>query len=625
MSLSSIVGLVAIVAGAPTRGDRVPRDLSKPADSVQIPPRRFRPPPVLAAPPVGAAPSPTVPNISATILFTKHNLSVSGPGSIRATSETEICVFCHVPHNADPRGALWSRFMSDEPYEVYDSSTLRLPLGQPDGASKLCLSCHDGTIAVGLIRGRGRIQMQGTDAGGALPRGRSNLGRDLRSSHPVSVELRGKAGELHEPPRGRVRLDAAQKLQCTSCHDPHRNDGDRQQGKFLVEPNAFSAMCLACHAPRGWESEPSAHEASQLEFPASRGNHTPYPTVAETGCMGCHRSHNAVVGTTNLVAAGADACLRCHDGRVDPRNLTAEFQKPYSHPIFENVGVHDPAEGQEGAKQPLPERALGAPRHVQCVDCHNPHAANAAARPSPLLPGALAEVWGIDQYGRRVDPATYEYEICFKCHADSANLKGRHNRGGIDAAIRRQVDQPNLRLAFDPAGPSAHPVLTAARGRSRLKPVLLDRFGRDTGTMVSQITCSDCHASDGDVKGPHGSSYPYLLEREYRTEDHAMESQEAYALCYKCHDRKGLLGPDSAFPHQSHVVRGQAPCSACHTAHGIDAMQGSPLANSSLINFDLDIVHGEDKTKRLQFRGAGGAGACTLQCHGKNHVESAYP
>ena len=32
------------------------------------------------------------------IIQTMHNLSVSGPGGIKAVSEQEICVFCHTPH-----------------------------------------------------------------------------------------------------------------------------------------------------------------------------------------------------------------------------------------------------------------------------------------------------------------------------------------------------------------------------------------------------------------------------------------------------------------------------------------------------------------------------------------------
>lgn len=97
---------------------------------------------------------------------TKHNLSVSGPGPIRATTEKEICVFCHTPHNANPKVPLWNHAPSAAGnYTPYESLTLDAAVGQPDGASKLCLGCHDGTVAVGLTGSRGEIEMIG--AGGA--------------------------------------------------------------------------------------------------------------------------------------------------------------------------------------------------------------------------------------------------------------------------------------------------------------------------------------------------------------------------------------------------------------------------------------------------------------------------
>ena len=30
----------------------------------------------------------------------KHNLSVNSSGTVRSTGTTEICIFCHAPHNA---------------------------------------------------------------------------------------------------------------------------------------------------------------------------------------------------------------------------------------------------------------------------------------------------------------------------------------------------------------------------------------------------------------------------------------------------------------------------------------------------------------------------------------------
>lgn len=63
----------------------------------------------------------------ADVAKTKHNLSISGPGGIKATTETEICVFCHVPHLASNLGALWNRRNPNgtPSYTPYASSTTK--------------------------------------------------------------------------------------------------------------------------------------------------------------------------------------------------------------------------------------------------------------------------------------------------------------------------------------------------------------------------------------------------------------------------------------------------------------------------------------------------------------------
>ena len=66
----------------------------------------------------------------------------------------EICIVCHTPHNAVtlPDAPLWNHQLSAiANYTLYDntvSGTFNATTGQPNGASKLCLSCHDGTIAL---------------------------------------------------------------------------------------------------------------------------------------------------------------------------------------------------------------------------------------------------------------------------------------------------------------------------------------------------------------------------------------------------------------------------------------------------------------------------------------------
>ncbi|MEI6218626.1 MAG: hypothetical protein WCP86_06980, partial [bacterium] len=174
--------------------------------------------------------------LAGTILGSKHDLSVKGGGDIKAASETEVCLFCHTPHRALKDGPLWSHSMSlVTDYVPYDSSTIKAVVGQPTGASRLCLSCHDGTVALGMVVSRsGNIEMQNSVT--TMPDGRSNIGTDLSDDHPVSfkydTQLVNDSGELKPPASllGRVRLDHGGEMQCTSCHDPH----DNQFGTFLV-------------------------------------------------------------------------------------------------------------------------------------------------------------------------------------------------------------------------------------------------------------------------------------------------------------------------------------------------------------------------------------------------------
>ena len=39
----------------------------------------------------------------------KHNLSTGGPGPAKATTATEICVFCHTPHSSADATPLWNQ------------------------------------------------------------------------------------------------------------------------------------------------------------------------------------------------------------------------------------------------------------------------------------------------------------------------------------------------------------------------------------------------------------------------------------------------------------------------------------------------------------------------------------
>ena len=164
----------------------------------------------------------------------------------------EICIVCHTPHNADMTVAtapLWNHEVTVfTPYVLYSSSTLNATVGQPGDESKLCLSCHDGTVALenfGGVTGSTNNYVTGT----AL------VGTDISDDHPISftydAALATADGGLYDPTTansglgGTITVDMlfSGRLECASCHDVH----DDALGMFLRIDNAASALCLTCH------------------------------------------------------------------------------------------------------------------------------------------------------------------------------------------------------------------------------------------------------------------------------------------------------------------------------------------------------------------------------------------
>jgi len=209
---------------------------------------------------------------------TKHNFSTTNAPtsvtrSIYSSDQPEICIFCHTPHDAikNPNIILWNHEISTvTQYGVYDSPSFDgavsrggdiAELGGVDNtsatASNLCLSCHDGTIAINSFNNPSNANptttMVGVDSGtGGIPStSKTNLGTDLTNDHPVNFSyttaLANQDGTLNDPGAQGDALPSVRlfnnKLQCASCHDPHTS----AQKTFLRASMAGSGLCLICH------------------------------------------------------------------------------------------------------------------------------------------------------------------------------------------------------------------------------------------------------------------------------------------------------------------------------------------------------------------------------------------
>jgi predicted CXXCH cytochrome family protein len=555
------------------------------------------------------------------IVTSVHNLSVNGPGTIKASSEEDLCIFCHTVHRANGETPLWNHSLSGVTnYIVYSSerlTALNVNIPQPNGSSRLCLSCHDGTVALGSVSSRTMpINMQGGTT--TMPSGAANLGTDLSADHPISFTydsaLASRDAEIKDPAQltGAVKLDQESRLQCTACHDPHNN----QFGKFLVMDNTGSALCLTCHQPNSWSS--SAHAlSSSIVSPAvvakisgnakhlttAKSPVARATTLAAIGCEICHVNHAAGGRKFLMKSSVAEQnCFTCHNGSTMlQKNVASDFQKISVHPITLNSDSHSPDEDPINPPE----------RHVTCADCHNPHAANKSAAVAPNISGAMAAVTGVTAAGGTIKPAQKEYEVCFRCHADS------RDRG--EATVMRQFPLTNTRLQFSTGNQSYHPVEAAGKNSASVPSLISPAW-----TVNSVMYCTDCHNSDtgpgaggSGANGPHGSEFKPLLERNLEMTDYQSESPSAYALCYKCHNRSVVLSNNSFPLHNSHVVTDKMACTTCHDSHGV--------ANAPhLINFNTLYVS-PNSLGQLSYTSTGlFKGVCSLTCHGVEHQNSSY-
>jgi hypothetical protein len=205
---------------------------------------------------------------SATIVGSKHDMSTFAP----ATTD-QICVYCHTPHNASTTitdAPLWNHAESTvTTYTLYDTleyigcwedpgpTICDQPTEQPRAITKLCLSCHDGAVAVDKFGGMaGTTLMPGTPG----TQGSANLGSDLSDDHPVSVKWNHQTvisssgfcdGCHFTPPTNLMGVEFfGGYVECASCHDVHNNT---PWTNLLTLPmngeggTTGSALCLRCH------------------------------------------------------------------------------------------------------------------------------------------------------------------------------------------------------------------------------------------------------------------------------------------------------------------------------------------------------------------------------------------
>jgi predicted CXXCH cytochrome family protein len=493
------------------------------------------------------------------------------------------CMYCHAPHSGLNGTAgvlptpLWDQKLSNvTSYQNYTSTTMVNPTNPvvPLGSnSSLCLSCHDGTVAMGTLTPYGKVSMTSSLAG--TP---ADLGTNLQTTHPFNFITPLKAAAdlwsslsavppYTQDPTGAVKLINGN-VECGSCHNPHVQYID-PNGNFLVinnsNPNSPSALCVSCHStvPSGTgmgltqarmrvgpataagnatssTSSPQKGQRNLLELwrdsihaiapnriatqaaPPGFARHigkTPlvsYSTVRTSGCLSCHTTHNAAPNSL-LRGAQDQTCINCHSGgtNVSPpaSNIYAEMAAPkisHSLPTTNGNNSHFATESD----------LLSRNRHATCVDCHNPHAAKQVGLNFSAPPAARPSQNGVvgisaSDGQSTVYPAVNQYENCLRCHGTSTGKTANPMVFGyLPNWLVSSPDPLNVIPQFSATSTSSHPVMhdrSSPFPQPSLRPNMLNLDGSTKGrTMGMRILCTDCHNSDDNREfGGTGPNGPH--------------------------------------------------------------------------------------------------------------------
>lgn len=378
---------------------------------------------------------------------------------------------------------------------------------------------------------------------------------------PTAVKACDACHEYKDPVGHSFTLKRQGKDLCLFCHiDKAGTEGP------VVHAPVSKGDCTACHDAHGSGTRQMLKAATvpslcaQCHTDVMTGSHAHKP--AATDCMSCHKAHTADHAKL-LTMPSRELCLSCH----------------------QDVG-----------------KALGAahphlPAKEDCLQCHSPHATDHHAvlksAPADLCISCHQEV------GKHVSSAAHPHsavaqgKACLNCHTAHGSDNAKQLTGDTISTCLACHAQP-IKVSKDR-------VIAAVAELADPKQV---RHG-----PVASGDCAGCH-------GVHGAEHTGLLVKPYPKGFYQPFTDDAYALCFNCHDRN-LAASRSAeretgfrdgtrnlhFLHVANSVQGRS-CRACHSVHA--------SKHSRLI---ADTVSFGQWKLPINFTPTAEGGSCAPGCH----------
>lgn len=383
---------------------------------------------------------------------------------------------------------------------------------------------------------------------------------------------------------------------CFRCHTDTRTVMPGWPGKTVYEASAHwtsanvvwpgsgytAGTCRNCHDPHGVQISATANQRTGGPFTATT---QPVPNLLreqeEFLCYNCHDATAAYGG-----GALGPAVTGIYDEFVKDaaRNDGTSFGV---HPINRDAAANDRTTWWH--LKASDTFSWGGNRHVECTDCHNPHAAKAGTHTNEdtKAGNVLLGAYGVSvtyaplTYTPVVHTAArtnYEYEICMRCHSGYTS--------GLPAnAIPNQLT--NVAAEFNPNQRAHHALMARGKLTSDTLSALLWDNGWDTKSFT---TCSDCHYVHGQPTGDYAQFQDAMLRTSNPAGAGAVD--EDHVVCYLCHAFSVYSGganaglsrvghPISAANHEDNAANAWGVwCMNCHGGgqqggiHGTDTGVG---------------------------------------------------
>lgn len=419
-------------------------------------------------------------------------------------------------------------------------------------ANVYCVSCHTDHNYFNSNKGanlRSGVGLAGSVATNTdfIPGGSPGYGVCI-SCHSVS-QTKDQANQANDGSSKTATITGS--LYDVSAHD--------YQVPTTFGTSTFNANCVKCHDDGQATTFQSGtytfgtHWSSERRLAAGMGVTVTGGTSASGLCYKCHSTVSNPNQATQQDYYGRSTMTTHATG------VNVPFGLAYDHPIGANPTAHRSFEGTVAGWN------NGANRHVECEDCHNPHAAtagvtdwptNAAKRTDNVAPpvsGSLKGVWGVDVNGgsgssdwtggatttgtpiaptyTRLATSGFQWQLCLKCHSVYAWSGGTIPTVSFNLASQTGGKQTDIGTDFSPKNYAMHPIFTRGKNQpaTNLNANWASSAGRrnDLGTTgglsntftdgwlsTSRVTCTDCHNNSDPtgVAGVHGSANEWILK-----------------------------------------------------------------------------------------------------------------